>query len=233
MRCSQRHATDPAVGLDGHAALLSWARGCLLTLPHLEAQRHRPGGGPVLRRARASPKKKPISKRAVSGASEPWMALRSMLAAKRLRMVPSAAFAGLVAPITSRSFAMASSRSSDQTTRALGHELDQARRRRACRDARRRSPRRLRRCQAHHAQAPGSGSRPVSITARISPALPGGHGVGLDDGKSTLTMCLLRSVHFFFEPWRSPRSRPATRDTGCPPPPWPPSCPTPCPSRRR
>ena len=43
------------------------------------------------------------------------MQLRSMLAANRLRMVPSAALAGLVAPITSRSPLMASSRSSAMT----------------------------------------------------------------------------------------------------------------------
>ena len=47
-------------------------------------------------------KKKPISNAAVSAASEPWAALRSMSVPKRLRTVPSAASLELVAPSTSR-----------------------------------------------------------------------------------------------------------------------------------
>ena len=57
-------------------------------------------------------KKKLNSKRAVSSASEPWMALCSMLCAHFLRIVPSSAFAGLVAPISLRRSAMAFSFSS-------------------------------------------------------------------------------------------------------------------------
>ena len=56
---------------------------------------------------RASPqlhaaKKYPISKAAVSGASEPCVALRSMDVPKSLRSVPASAFAGSVAPIAVR-----------------------------------------------------------------------------------------------------------------------------------
>jgi len=43
-------------------------------------------------------KKKPISKAAVSFASEPWMAFLSMEAAKSLRIVPGSAFAGRSRP---------------------------------------------------------------------------------------------------------------------------------------
>jgi integrase len=60
-------------------------------------------------------KKNAISSRAVSGASEPWTALRSMFVANSLRIVPAAAFSGFVAPITSRFFATASSPSSTCT----------------------------------------------------------------------------------------------------------------------
>jgi hypothetical protein len=45
-------------------------------------------------------KKNGISTAAVSGASDPCTALRSMFCANFLRTVPSAAFSGLVAPIT-------------------------------------------------------------------------------------------------------------------------------------
>src|SRR6185437_10650415 len=61
-------------------------------------------------------KKNAISSFAVSGASEPWTALRSMLVANSLRIVPAAAFSGFVAPITSRFFAIAFSPSSTWTT---------------------------------------------------------------------------------------------------------------------
>src|SRR4029077_15174203 len=61
-------------------------------------------------------KKKLSSKRAVSSASEPWMALCSMLAAHFLRIVPSSALAGLVAPISLRRSAMAFSFSSASAT---------------------------------------------------------------------------------------------------------------------
>src|SRR5579864_1156382 len=61
-------------------------------------------------------KKKLSSKRAVSSASEPWIALCSMLVAHFLRMVPSSAFAGFVAPINLRRSAMAFSFSSASTT---------------------------------------------------------------------------------------------------------------------
>lgn len=48
--------------------------------------------------------------------SLPWEQLRPMLLAKRLRIVPSAALAGLVAPMTSRHLATASSRSRQSRT---------------------------------------------------------------------------------------------------------------------
>ncbi len=61
-------------------------------------------------------KKNGISIAAVSGASDPCTALRSILCANFLRMVPSAAFSGLVAPISSRHCLIAFSRSSTSTT---------------------------------------------------------------------------------------------------------------------
>src|SRR6266571_2130401 len=64
----------------------------------------------------AALKKTGISTAAVSGASDPCTQLRSMLSANRFRMVPSAAFAGLVAPIVSRHFLIASGASSTITT---------------------------------------------------------------------------------------------------------------------
>src|SRR5262249_12834739 len=60
----------------------------------------------------APEKKKPISYLAVSGASEPWAALRSMSVPYSARMVPAAAFLESVAPISSRFLAMAFSPSS-------------------------------------------------------------------------------------------------------------------------
>src|SRR5713226_5186925 len=61
-------------------------------------------------------KKKLNSKRAVSSASEPWIALCSMLDAHFFRIVPSSAFAGLVAPINFRRSAIASTFSNASTT---------------------------------------------------------------------------------------------------------------------
>src|SRR5260370_38516641 len=56
-------------------------------------------------------KKKPISKAAVSGASEPWGQLLPMLVPRSWRMVPVEAFFGSVAPMVSRHFRMAPSAS--------------------------------------------------------------------------------------------------------------------------
>ncbi len=61
-------------------------------------------------------KKNGISTAAVSGASDPCTALRSMFSANCLRIVPSAAFAGFVAPIKARQSAIAFSFSSAITT---------------------------------------------------------------------------------------------------------------------
>ena len=61
-------------------------------------------------------KQNAISVRAFSGLSEPCTELASMLSAKSLRIVPSAALAGFVAPITSRFLATAPSPSSTCTT---------------------------------------------------------------------------------------------------------------------
>jgi len=61
-------------------------------------------------------KKNAISARAVSWASEPWTALRSMLVPKSLRIVWASAFSGLVAPMISRFFATALSPSRTWTT---------------------------------------------------------------------------------------------------------------------
>src|SRR5690606_23710735 len=61
-------------------------------------------------------KKNAISILAFSSLSEPWTELASMPSAKVLRIVPSAASAGLVAPITSRLRFTASSPSSTCTT---------------------------------------------------------------------------------------------------------------------
>jgi len=60
-------------------------------------------------------KKKAISVRAFSGESDPCTLFASMLLANSLRMVPSAALAGLVAPMTSRFRATALSPSSTCT----------------------------------------------------------------------------------------------------------------------
>src|SRR5262249_15213234 len=57
-------------------------------------------------------KKYGISNAADSGESDPWTALASMDEAKSLRIVPGAALAGSVAPISSRRRAMAFSPSS-------------------------------------------------------------------------------------------------------------------------
>ncbi len=57
-------------------------------------------------------KKNDSSRAAFSGESLPWMALRSMLVPNSCRIVPGAALATSVAPITSRSCATALSRSS-------------------------------------------------------------------------------------------------------------------------
>src|ERR1035438_8268517 len=51
----------------------------------------------------------PLSNAAVSSASEPWMAFSERELANFLRMVPSSALAGLVAPISLRRPAIASS----------------------------------------------------------------------------------------------------------------------------
>jgi len=64
----------------------------------------------------AALKKNGISTAACSGASEPCTQFRSMLAAKRLRIVPSAALAGFVAPMVSRHFLIASAASRTITT---------------------------------------------------------------------------------------------------------------------
>src|SRR4029453_2753277 len=61
-------------------------------------------------------KKKPISILALSAESEPCTELASIDSANSLRMVPGAALAGLVAPITSRYLATAFSPSSACTT---------------------------------------------------------------------------------------------------------------------
>src|SRR5437899_2654114 len=66
-------------------------------------------------------KKKAISCAAVYGESEPCTELASIDSAKSLRIVPGAALAGSVAPITSRFRATASSPSSTCTT--TGPEL--------------------------------------------------------------------------------------------------------------
>src|SRR5207249_7140365 len=63
-----------------------------------------------------SGKKYPISKRAVSGESDPWTALCSIVVPYTARIVPGSAFAGSVAPIRSRCLLMASSPSSTSTT---------------------------------------------------------------------------------------------------------------------
>ncbi len=69
-------------------------------------RRHRPdrpdGNGARVRGQLASPKKMPISRSAVSAASEPWATFSSMVLAKSPRIVPGAASAGLVAPIILR-----------------------------------------------------------------------------------------------------------------------------------
>src|SRR5258707_1871040 len=52
-------------------------------------------------------KKYPISKAALSGASEPWVQLLPMLVPRSWRMVPGAAFFGSVAPMVSRHLRMA------------------------------------------------------------------------------------------------------------------------------
>ena len=58
----------------------------------------------------------PSSNAAVSGASEPCVALLSIDAPKSLRSVPGSAFAGSVAPIRSRHFLIAPSASRHITT---------------------------------------------------------------------------------------------------------------------
>ena len=71
-------------------------------------------------------KKNAISVAAFSALSEPCTELASMLSAKSLRMVPAAALAGSVAPMTSRFLATAFSPSSTCTTTGSGgHEPDQ------------------------------------------------------------------------------------------------------------
>src|SRR5437764_1031076 len=47
------------------------------------------------------------SNAAVSGATEPWIAFRSIFEPNCLRIVPASAFAGSVAPMTLRSFSIA------------------------------------------------------------------------------------------------------------------------------
>src|SRR5439155_25895848 len=61
-------------------------------------------------------KKYPISYAAVSAASDPCVALRSIDSASSLRSVPESAFAGSVAPISVRHFLIASAASSTRTT---------------------------------------------------------------------------------------------------------------------
>ena len=74
----------------------------------------------------ASVKNWAISSLAFSWLSEPWTEFSPIDWAKSLRMVPSAALAGLVAPMTSRYLATALSPSSTCTTTGAGdHELDQ------------------------------------------------------------------------------------------------------------
>src|SRR5581483_7548917 len=65
---------------------------------------------------RSTPAKKyPISYAAVSGASEPWVAFRSIDSANSFRRVPASALAGSVAPISVRHFRIASGASSTST----------------------------------------------------------------------------------------------------------------------
>ena len=71
---------------------------------------------PSLRSVPCPRKKYPISYAAVSGASDPCVALRSIDVPNSRRSVPAAAFAGSVAPIRSRHFAMASGASSTMST---------------------------------------------------------------------------------------------------------------------
>ena len=61
-------------------------------------------------------KKYPSSNAAVSGASDPCVALFSIDAPNSLRNVPVSAFAGSVAPISVRHFLIASGASSARTT---------------------------------------------------------------------------------------------------------------------
>jgi DNA-binding HxlR family transcriptional regulator len=68
--------------------------------------------GERLRRARSPGRSSRSRTAAVSGASEPWIAFASIDAAKSLRIVPAAALPGSVAPMISRSRAIAPSRSS-------------------------------------------------------------------------------------------------------------------------
>src|SRR5690606_14094096 len=85
----------------------------------LVAARPMPGGDFPLQRVRGqislSLKKNAISFFAVSGASEPCTTFSSTVSAKSARIVPGAASFGLVAPITSRFFAIAFSPSSTWT----------------------------------------------------------------------------------------------------------------------
>jgi hypothetical protein len=98
----------------------------------------------------------------VSALSEPWTVFSPTDSANCLRMVPSAAFAGFVAPMTSRYLAMACRPRGPADPRAGGHELDElAEERRSC--ARRRRSRRARgscaRASAPRCAGPPSRSR--------------------------------------------------------------------------
>ena len=75
-----------------------------------------PRSGAIIARVPCPEKKYPSSNAAVSGASEPWVALFSIDAPNSFRSVPASAFAGSVAPISVRHFLMASGASSARTT---------------------------------------------------------------------------------------------------------------------
>src|SRR5262249_44838468 len=72
-------------------------------------------GTSALQASSTPAKKYPISYAAVSGASDPCVALRSIDSANSLRSVPASALAGSVAPISVRHFLIASGASSTMT----------------------------------------------------------------------------------------------------------------------
>src|SRR4051794_11156402 len=108
-------------GHDGTIYPIFRARQSLLLLPTRWSRRTREAFRvlvPFVKMAqiKSTPAKKyPISYAAVSGASEPCVALRSIDSANSLRSVPPSALAGSVAPISVRHFLMPSSASSTRT----------------------------------------------------------------------------------------------------------------------